>query len=669
MCGILGFVKKKGSPRSLIDDKRMLLRGLQAQSYRGHDSAGIAIYEDKRPLYVRKAVGHVDNLVQKVLQDESHSMEQEAVVALGQNRWATNGIPSEQNAHPHVSTSISCPDSSFVVVHNGIITNYTDWKSILQDKGYIFYSETDTEVIPYLCQYIADNHPLYSFPEIVQECLRRLEGTFAILVFWTRVPGQLIGARRGSPLIMGKTSRCRLPDDIKSASHRSPMWAEEVQLQKVQSGTVDDGEFVFASDTVALAGWVDHVIYLEDHDMVHIDDTGAMIMYSLVQNVSGNRKVMPLDMEVDAVSKKHYDSFMMKEICEQPESLIMTMAGRLFQDDHGEYHIKLRGIEDFKTRILTTCKRVVFIACGTSFHAALAVRTLYERILQMPVCLEIASDMMDRSPPIGESDLCVFISQSGETADTLSTLHYCRSRGALCAGVVNRPGSAIARGTDFGAYLNCGVEIGVASTKAYTSQICVLAMMAAALCKDQQPLLQSMSNISLLVKKTIETIQPLVEKLSKDILKKYKILPPMLIVGRGYEVATCHEGALKIKEVSYVHVTAIPAGELKHGPLALVDESTLIFVIITESNVRQSMISAVEQIMARGGTPIIIGHGDDTWITERSLMYIPVEKASHSALQPIITILPFQLLSYYLAKDMGYNVDKPRNLAKSVTVG
>lgn len=616
-------------------------------------------------------------------------------VGISHTRWATHGVPSPQNAHPQRSSN----NNKFCVVHNGIITNYKDIKVFLVSKGYKFESDTDTEVVAKFVDHMHNIHPNDSFRELVERTIQQLEGAFACAFKSKMFPGELVATRRGSPLLVGiKTEHGIDADSIpiqysandnpKSHLHGQTSQSPAPQRKKSAVYRVDSGqgstseiapshpgdavEFFFASDASAIIEHTNKVIFLEDDDVAAVKN-GVLSIHRVTRNLEDkdkdtiNREITTLKMELQQIMKGNFSTFMQKEIFEQPESVVNTMRGRLSLDENA---VTLGGIKDFIPEI-RRCRRLLLIGCGTSYHSAIACRQLLEELTELPVMVDLASDFLDRSTPIFRDDVCFFISQSGETADTLNALRYCKDRGALIIGITNTVGSTICRESHCGVHINAGPEIGVASTKAYTSQILSLTMFALVMSEDRisfQPrrekIIEGLKQLPEMIKKVLEQDQKILE-ISKNLYEKRSLL----IMGRGFNFATCLEGALKVKELTYMHSEGIQAGELKHGPLALVDSTVPIIVIIMRDGVYTKCMNALQQITAREGRPIIVcEEGDEEtkkWASDGHFVEVP---KTVDALQSILTVIPMQLLSYHLAVLRGCNVDCPRNLAKSVTV-
>ncbi|CAG8555837.1 4167_t:CDS:2 [Paraglomus occultum] len=680
MCGIFAYLNYllEKDRKHIIET---LIAGLARLEYRGYDSAGLAIDGDETDeVFIYKQVGKVAAL-KKLVSEQSIDLERPFISHCGMahTRWATHGQPSPTNSHPHRSDS----KAEFSVVHNGIITNYRELKLVLEKKGYIFESETDTEAVAKLAKYLYDergNNNL-TFTALVKAVVKELEGAFALIFKSTHFPNEIVATRRGSPLLVGVKTEKKLKVDFVDVEFASDEKVETnllappdaSRLRRSQSRTFlsEDGmpqpiEFFLASDPSAIVEHTKRVLYLEDDDIAHISD-GELHIHRLRRDdgISAVRSIETLEIEINEIMKGKFDHFMQKEIYEQTDSVVNTMRGRVNFETH---KVTLGGLKAY-LQTIRRCKRIVFCACGTSYHSCLATRAIFEELTEIPVSVELASDFLDRKTPIFRDDVCVFVSQSGETADTILALRYCLERGALCLGITNTVGSTISRETQCGVHINAGPEIGVASTKAYTSQFIALVMMAIQLSEDRTSMTQRRNEIIDELKKLPDYIKEVLnmdqglKKLANDVLYKEKSL---LIMGRGMQNATCLEGALKIKEVSYMHSEGILAGELKHGPLALVDENMPVILIMTKDSLYPKVQSALQQVTARKGQPIIIcNEGDDELSKNYKTITIP---QTVDCLQGILAIIPLQLLSYHLAVLHGVDVDCPRNLAKSVTV-
>ncbi|XP_058978638.1 glutamine--fructose-6-phosphate aminotransferase [isomerizing] 2 isoform X2 [Musca domestica] len=685
MCGIFAYLNYM-TPKSRAEVLELLVNGLKRLEYRGYDSTGVAIDgPNTKDIVMIKSVGKVKVLEDAIAKSCTGKEFEEPItthVGISHTRWATHGVPCERNSHPQRSDF----DNSFVVVHNGIITNYKDVKTYLETRGYEFESDTDTEVIAKLVHHLWKKHPGYSFRELVEQAIQQLEGAFAIALKSKYFPGECVASRRGSPLLVGIKTKTRLAtdhipilygkDDKKQQTeqeHRPYVQNRDLSVLPRSESTSEflpmeqkEVEYFFASDASAVIEHTNRVIYLEDDDVAAVRD-GGLSIHRLKKSTDDPhaREITTLKMEIQQIMKGNYDYFMLKEIFEQPESVVNTMRGRVRFDSNT---IVLGGIKDYIPEI-KRCRRLMLIGCGTSYHSAVATRQLLEELTELPVMIELASDFLDRNTPIFRDDVCFFISQSGETADTLMALRYCKQRGALIVGITNTVGSSICRESHCGVHINAGPEIGVASTKAYTSQFISLVMFGLVMSEDrlslQQRRLEIIQGLSKLADQIREVLKldSKVQELAKD-LYQHKSL---LIMGRGYNFATCMEGALKVKELTYMHSEGIMAGELKHGPLALVDDSMPVLMIVLRDPVYVKCMNALQQVTSRKGCPIIIceeGDEETKAFCSRSLE-IP---RTVDCLQGILTVIPMQLLSYHIAVLRGCDVDCPRNLAKSVTV-
>ncbi|XP_065370838.1 glutamine--fructose-6-phosphate aminotransferase [isomerizing] 2 isoform X6 [Calliphora vicina] len=672
MCGIFAYLNYL-TPKSRAEVLDLLVTGLKRLEYRGYDSTGVAIDGPTgKDTVMVKSVGKVKVLEEAIAKNFSGKEYEEPLtthVGISHTRWATHGVPCERNSHPQRSDN----NNSFVVVHNGIITNYKDIKTFLEKRGFEFESDTDTEVIAKLVHHLWKQHPGYSFRELVEQAIIQLEGAFAIAMKSKHFPGECVASRRGSPLLVGIKTKTRLAtnhipilygkDDKKQQTEqvlpRSESTSEFMPLEK-------EVEYFFASDASAVIEHTNRVIYLEDDDVAAVRD-GALSIHRLKKCTDDPhaREITTLKMEIQQIMKGNYDYFMLKEIFEQPESVVNTMRGRVRFDTKS---IVLGGIKEYIPEI-KRCRRLMLIGCGTSYHSAVATRQLLEELTELPVMVELASDFLDRNTPIFRDDVCFFISQSGETADTLMALRYCKQRGALIVGITNTVGSSICRESHCGVHINAGPEIGVASTKAYTSQFISLVMFALVMSEDRLSLQQrrleiidALLNLEDQIRQVLK-LDSQVQELAKN-LYQHKSL---LIMGRGYNFATCLEGALKVKELTYMHSEGIMAGELKHGPLALVDDSMPVLMIVLRDPVYIKCMNALQQVTSRKGCPIIICEEGDNETKSYCSRSLEVPRTV-DCLQGILTVIPMQLLSYHIAVLRGCDVDCPRNLAKSVTV-
>ncbi len=624
---------------------------------------------------------------------------------IAHTRWATHGEPKTINCHPQRSD----PKNEFVVVHNGIITNYRELKTLLETKGFIFESETDTECIAKLAKFVYDTHKKNNqdldFHQLAKLIIYELEGSYGLLIKSSHFPNEVIATRKGSPLLIGVRTEKKLkvdfvdvefPDkavteagaglDNLSIDENEPTSPTSTRLDLPTNSISDnlrysqsraflseDGipmpvEFFLSSDPSSVVQHTKKVLFLEDDDIAHIYD-GELHIHRAKREAgaSSTRAIQTLEMELQQIMKGPYNHFMQKEIFEQPESTVNTMRGRI---DFENRSVNVSGIKSWLSTI-RRCRRIIMIACGTSYHSCIATRSIFEELTEIPVSVELASDFLDRKSPVYRDDTCVFVSQSGETADTMLALNYCIERGALTVGIVNSVGSSISRVTHCGIHVNAGPEIGVASTKAYTSQYIALVLMALSLSDDRISKIQRRNEIIDGLKKIPEQIKRIlslnetIKSLCDITLQHQKSL---LLLGRGYQYATALEGALKIKEISYMHSEGVLAGELKHGVLALVDDKLPMICIATRDSLFPKVMSAIEQVCSRYGKPIIIcNEGDDILGSKRELVKLEVP-LTVDCLQGLLNVIPLQLMSYWLAVGKGIDVDFPRNLAKSVTV-
>ncbi|GFS56660.1 glutamine--fructose-6-phosphate aminotransferase 2 [Nephila pilipes] len=688
MCGIFAYLNYL-EPRSRREILECLIKGLQRLEYRGYDSAGVAVDEDAdgNAIQIIRRSGKVKMLENEIFNCTDIDFDQKFDVHVGisHTRWATHGAPSALNSHPQRSD----PTNEFVVVHNGIITNYKDVQKFLANHGLEFESQTDTEVISKLIKHIHSNNPHLSFRELVEQVIQQLEGAFALVFKSRKYPNECIATRRGSPLLVGIKSKTHLATDYIPVLYSkdlekqslqdlraSPMTAGTVQAQGMHrsdsttefhpSGEDKQVEYFFASDASAVIEHTNRVIFLEDDDVAAVKDGNLTIhRVKRTPDESLSREIITLKLAIQEIMKGSYSSFMQKEIFEQPESVINTMRGRVNLSDET---VVLGGIKDYIPEI-KRCRRLLLIGCGTSYHSTVATRQILEELTELPVMVELASDFLDRNTPIFRDDVCFFISQSGETADTLIALRYCKNHGALIVGVTNTVGSSICRESHCGIHINAGPEIGVASTKAYTSQFLSLVMFALVLSEDRISMQSRRSEIIRGLKALPEQIKEVL-KLDSEVLKLSEEMyhqKSVLVMGRGYNHATCLEGALKIKELTYMHSEGILAGELKHGPLALIDDAMPVIMIVTKDPVYSKCMNALQQVTARGGRPIIISEKGDVETQKFANKFLEVPHTV-DCLQGILTVIPLQLLSYHIAVLRGCNVDCPRNLAKSVTV-
>mmetsp|Transcript_21244 Transcript_21244/g.55444 ORF Transcript_21244/g.55444 Transcript_21244/m.55444 type:complete len:690 (+) Transcript_21244:71-2140(+) len=688
MCGIFAYINHK-VVRERKEILATLINGLKRLEYRGYDSAGLACDTDDKKTITVKRSGKVANLEAAAAGsplDPAFTFEEH--VGIAHTRWATHGPPNEVNCHPHQSNAAR----EFTVVHNGIITNSQSLRALLERKGYKFISDTDTESIAVLCQYIFDEQtkvekdiPDFSF--LVEEVISQLEGSFAMVFKSVHYPNMAVATRRGSPLLIGvkddKTAEemqthVRVEPAERKLSMGSPpsrSMLDEVTVSRVHSlhnlSEEDPIEFFLASDAAAIIEHTKRILFLQDDDVATI--CAGDLSISRGENrpkLQPTREIKTVELELHAIMKGSFEHYMLKEIYEQPESTFSTMRGRLKMKDGAEPEVVLGGLKAH-IKTMLRCRRLLFIACGTSYNSAIACRQWLEETTQLPVVVDIASDFLDRECPIFRDDVCFFISQSGETADTLGALRYCKDRGALVVGITNTVGSSISRESECGVHVNAGPEIGVASTKAYTSQILVLILFGLMMCEDRMCMKKRREEV-------IQALAELPEKISaclkldedcKKLAQFYKDKENLLLMGRGYNFANCLEGSLKIKELAYIHTEGILAGELKHGPLALIDEHMPIIMLILGDASRTKSMNALEQVVARSGRPLIIYSDGDSVpkVGDVDLPTLAVPKTV-DCLQSIMSVIPLQLLSYHMACAKGYDVDCPRNLAKSVTV-
>lgn len=614
MCGIVGYLGHR-------EAFNIVLKGLQRLEYRGYDSAGLMLFEGKT-LSVSKTKGKVFDLKAKA-QTEGNV---KGSLGMGHTRWATHGVPNNVNAHPHLSNS-----GRLAIVHNGIIENYQSLKTTLEQRGYTFYSDTDTEVLINLIEEIQQKEQV-KLSKAVRMALNRVVGAYAIVVFDRTNPDQLVTARMGSPLAIG----------------------------------VGEGEFFIASDASPFIEYTSNAIYLEDGEMAILDRTKAIEIRKIKSNKEVDPFITELELSLEEIEKGGYEHFMLKEIYEQPRAIKDTFRGRLRAE---EGLIKLAGVEQHLHTFLAA-KRIVIAACGTSWHAGLVAEYIFETYLRIPVEVEYASEFRYRDPIIGPGDLLIAISQSGETADTLAAIKMAKSKGAFVFGICNVVGSSIARESHAGAYTHAGPEIGVASTKAFTTQITVLTLIALKLAREKSNI--GDAEFSHLINE-LEALPSKVEQLLKqdayikEIATVYHKAEHSLYLGRGFNFPVALEGALKLKEISYIHAEGYPAAEMKHGPIALIDEHMPVFVIATRKGHYEKVVSNIQEIKSRKGKIIAIVTKGDQQVAALADHCIEIPEVEES-MSPILTTIPLQLLAYHMAILRGCNVDQPRNLAKSVTV-
>ena len=596
----------------------LVLKGLKRLEYRGYDSAGIALLNGDG-LKVYKKKGKVTEL-----EGELDGRELHATIGMGHTRWATHGEPNDANAHPHYSFH-----RGLAIIHNGIIENYAAIKKSLIAKGHTFRSETDTEVLIQFIEDIQENTSS-TLEEAVRLALQEVVGAYAIVVMSKDEPTQLIAARKGSPLVIG----------------------------------VGEDEFFFASDASPIIEYTKDVVYLNDYEIAVVREGELRIV--TLENAEKTPYVQKVEMELEAIEKGGYDHFMLKEIFEQPRSIADSMRGRVNAD---EGILQLGGLRDYMDK-LAKSKRIVIIGCGTSWHAGLVAEYIFEELARIPVEVEYASEFRYRNPIIKEGDIVIAISQSGETADTLAAIELAKSKGATIFGVCNVVGSSIARATHAGAFTHAGPEIGVASTKAFTAQVTVLTMIALAAAKRKGTISDSLFRLLLA---ELESIPAKVERVLqaadkvKEIARIFTYARNFIYLGRGLNFPVALEGALKLKEISYIHAEGYPAAEMKHGPIALIDEDMPVVVIATKDSSYEKVVSNIQEVKARKGRVIAITTEGDTNLPDIVDFVIEIPKV-HDILMPLISVIPLQLLAYDIAVLRGRNVDQPRNLAKSVTV-
>jgi glucosamine--fructose-6-phosphate aminotransferase (isomerizing) len=615
MCGIVGYT-------GFQDAYDIVINGLKRLEYRGYDSAGIILENKNKDFEVKKTKGKVSDLV-----EISEQFKGKASVGMGHTRWATHGVPSDRNSHPHVSN-----DGKIAIIHNGIIENYDTIKTMLLEKGFSFASETDTEVLVNLIQYIMDSQKI-DFPTAVRYALNEVYGAYAITVMHKDYPGLLVVGRLGSPLAIG----------------------------------VGDKEYFIASDASPFVEFTKEAIYLEDGHMASISLEKGIDIRAIVDNSVIVPEIQELKLSLEQIEKGGYEHFMLKEIFEQPKSIHDTMRGRLLVE---EGIIKMAGIWDNLERF-NKAERIIIIACGTSWHAGLIGEYLIEEYARIPVEVEYASEFRYRNPIITNKDIVIAISQSGETADTMAAIKLARERGAFIFGICNVVDSSIARFSDAGAYTHAGPEIGVASTKAFTAQLTILSLIALKLGKHNG----NLSNLDFMklaaeldaIPKKVEEVLQSTHDYVKEIAKDFVDTTNFLYLGRGYNFPAALEGALKLKEISYIHAEGYPAAEMKHGPIALIDENMPIVIIAPKKGHYDKIVSNVQEIKARKGKILAVVNKGDEQVASMSDYVIEIPETSE-CFSPIVASVPLQLLAYYTAVYRGANVDQPRNLAKSVTV-
>lgn len=614
MCGIVGYIGNR-------DAFPILIKGLQRLEYRGYDSAGVAMISPEGNMNVYKKKGKVSDLL-----EFSKDKDKSGNIGIGHTRWATHGEPNDINSHPHYSQT-----KDLVIIHNGIIENYASIKEGLQKRGHNFMSQTDTEVLIHLIEDIRQHEPGMKLSYAVMAALKQVNGAYAIVILDKNDPDTLIAAKKGSPMVIG----------------------------------IGKDEYFIASDASPIVEYTKNVVYIEDEHVAIIRRNDELRIRT-IRDKEITPYVQELEMELEAIEKGGYDHFMLKEIYEQPRSIFDSMRGRLNSETG---HLKMGGIEEHEGKFINA-KRIIIIACGTSWHAGMVAEYLFEEYARIPVEVEYASEFRYRNPIIYPDDIVIAISQSGETADTLAAIELAKSKGATIFGVCNVVGSSIARATHAGSYTHAGPEIGVASTKAFTAQVTVLTLMALHVAKAKGAIAESRYRQLLY---EMETIPAKVEEVLKlnDIIKKiafeYKDAANALYLGRGYTFPVALEGALKLKEISYIHAEGYPAAEMKHGPIALIDDAMPVFVIATKGPNYEKVVSNIQEVKARKGRIIAIVTAGDKDVKEMAEHVIEIPETDES-LVPLISVIPWQLLSYHIAVMRGCNVDQPRNLAKSVTV-
>lgn len=613
MCGIVGYLGNK-------DAFPILIKGLRRLEYRGYDSAGVALINEDGNLNVYKTKGKVDNLVE-YCSDKNVT----GTVGIAHTRWATHGEPSAQNAHPHYSES-----KNLAIIHNGIIENYADLKTKLQAKGVTFRSETDTEVLVQLVEYVMERKEL-DLLTAVQVALYQVIGAYAIAIIDKRHPDQIIAARKQSPLVVG----------------------------------IGDDEFFLGSDASPIVEYTDKVVYLEDGNIAVIRRGHELKVVSILGEEQ-ELAVKKVDINLGQLEKGGFPHFMLKEIFEQPECLTNCMRGRVNVDTD---NVVLSAVIDYKKQLLGA-KRFIIVACGTSWHAGLIGKQMIEQLCRIPVEVEYASEFRYRNPVITDEDVVIAISQSGETADTLAAVQLAKDAGAFIYGICNAIGSSIPRATDTGSYIHVGPEIGVASTKAFTGQVTVLTMLALALAKEKGTI--SSDDYMHIVKELHEIPSKIKEVLKlndriADLSRTFTYARNFLYLGRGFSYPVALEGALKLKEISYIHAEGYPAAEMKHGPIALIDSDMPVVVIATHNGMYEKVISNIQEVKARKGKVIAVVSQGDATISKIADEVIALPDTIE-CLEPLLATIPLQLLAYHVAVCKGLNVDQPRNLAKSVTV-
>tara|TARA_B100000768_G_scaffold181887_1_gene207143 strand:- start:600 stop:2444 length:1845 start_codon:yes stop_codon:yes gene_type:complete len=613
MCGIVGYIGEK-------EAYPIIIKGLKRLEYRGYDSSGVALLNDQGlKLYKRK--GKVSDL-----EEFTESKDKSGFIGIGHTRWATHGEPNDLNAHPHVSG-----DGKLALIHNGIIENYASLKEELSNRGHVFHSDTDTEVLVHLIEDVVKNTDLNLF-DSVRVALNEVIGAYAIVVLDKENDEELIVAKKSSPLVVG---------------------------------IGEPGEFFIASDATPIIEYTKNVVYLEDEEIALVNRKGGLKIVN-IQNQPVTPYIQELELQLEALEKGGYDHFMLKEIYEQPRSITDCFRGRM---NLNKGLIKMSGIDSYEGK-WKNAKRIIIVACGTSWHAGLVAEYLFEDLARIPVEVEYASEFRYRNPIINEDDIVIAISQSGETADTLAAIKLAKEKGAHIFGVCNVVGSTISRETHSGAYTHAGPEIGVASTKAFTAQVTVLTLMALSVARKKgaisdekyHRLMAELSTIPDRVEQVLQTNDKI-----EVIAEIYKDATNALYLGRGYSFPVALEGALKLKEISYIHAEGYPAAEMKHGPIALIDEEMPVFVIATKGPSYEKVVSNIQEVKARKGKVVAIITEGDKDVKGMADHYIEIPNCDE-VLMPLVSTVPLQLLSYHIALMRGCNVDQPRNLAKSVTV-
>lgn len=612
MCGIVGYI-------GFREAYPIIIKGLQRLEYRGYDSAGVALLDHSSKLNIYKKAGKVAAL-EKFIEEKDSS----GSVGMGHTRWATHGPPNDRNSHPHQSG-----DEKLAIIHNGIIENYGPLKEELVSRGHVFKSDTDTEVLIHLIEDIRKEAKI-DLQEAVREALKQVVGAYAIVIMSKEDPEMLIAARKGSPMVIG----------------------------------VGVNEYFIASDATPIVEYTKNVIYLDDNEIAYLK-TDELVIRS-IDNEIKTPYVQQLELKLEMIERGGYDHFMLKEIYEQPRSIADCMRGRIYPL---EGKIKLGGIKDY-TKKFKNANRIIIVACGTSWHAGLVGEYLIEEYARIPVEVEYASEFRYRNPIITEKDIVIAISQSGETADTMAAIEMAKAKGATIFGICNVVGASIPRLSDAGIYTHAGPEIGVASTKAFTAQVTALTLLAFYMAEKKGTLpqtklislLSELERIPSMVEKALES-----DKMILEISKKFKDSRNALFLGRGSGFPVALEGALKLKEISYIHAEGYPAAEMKHGPIALIDEEMPVIVIATKNSSYEKVISNIQEVKARKGIVVAIVTEGDTEVVAMADYAIEIP-ASDEAFLPLLATIPLQLLSYHIAVLRGCNVDQPRNLAKSVTV-